>query len=82
MGIYKGMSKKSLAATYFPTPYRGSIIGVRRLNFRVRNGIGCYTSTIVTKYVTTLKMKREEREKREKTLTFSLFSHFPFVTGQ
>ena len=36
--------------TYFPTPYRGSIIGVRGLDFRVRNGNGYATSTIVTRH--------------------------------
>ena len=47
-----GDIKKSLATTYFPTPYRGSIIGVRGLDFRVRNGNGYGTSTIITRRLT------------------------------
>ena len=39
--------------TYFPTPYRGSIIGVRGLDFRVRNGNGYVTSTIITRQLLT-----------------------------
>lgn len=50
--------EKSLATTYFPTSSRGSIIGVRGLNFRVRNGNGCNTSTMVTKQ---LKLNKRER---------------------
>lgn len=40
--------------TYFPTPQGGSIIGVRGLDFRVRNGNGYNTSTIITRQLITL----------------------------
>jgi len=42
-------TKKSLAITYFPTPSRGSIIGVGGLDFRVRNGNGYDSSTMITR---------------------------------
>ena len=41
-----GLNKKKLATSYFPA--EGSIIGVRELDFRVRNGNGYYLSTMVT----------------------------------
>ena len=40
-------AKKSPAAAYFPAP-RGSIIGVRELDFRVRYGNGYFLSTMAT----------------------------------
>ena len=40
------LNKKKLATSYFPA--EGSIIGVRELDFRVRNGNGYYLSTMVT----------------------------------
>ena len=42
--------EKSLAATYFPTP-KGSIIGVRELDFRVRYGNGYFLSTMTTRHL-------------------------------
>ena len=41
--------KKSLAATYFPTA-KGSIISVRELDFRVRDGNGYCLSTMATRH--------------------------------
>ena len=40
------LNKKKLATSYFPA--EGSIIGVRELDFRVRNGNGYYLSTMAT----------------------------------
>ena len=45
-----GFSKKSLAITYFPAPRGRSIIGVGGLDFRVRNGNGYVSSTIITRH--------------------------------
>ena len=47
--------KKSLAASYFPA--NSSIIGVRELDFRVRNGNGYYLSTMTTRQKYLLKTK-------------------------
>ena len=44
-------NKKSLAMTYFPTPLGGSIIGVGGLDFRVRDGNGYDTSTVITRHL-------------------------------
>ena len=47
-GSTRGVLKGRLAMTYSPTARSCSTIGVRGLNFRVRNGIGWDPSTIVT----------------------------------
>jgi hypothetical protein len=41
--------KKNLATTYSPTPVRGSTIGAEGLNYRVRNGNGCFPFAMVTR---------------------------------
>ncbi len=46
--------KRTKAATYFPTPAGGSIIGPKELNFRVRNGAGCFLSGIATQIRTSI----------------------------
>ena len=49
------LNKKSLAASYFPA--KSSIIGVRELDFRVRNGNGYYLSTMATRQKYKIKTK-------------------------
>ena len=53
---------KSLAASYFPA--KSSIIGVRELDFRVRNGNGYYLSTMATRQKYKIKTKSVKPEKR------------------
>ena len=36
------LKNPKVASTYLPTPERCSIIGDASLNFRVRNGAGCF----------------------------------------
>ena len=45
-GEEKDLKRKKPAATYFPA--KSSIIGVRELDFRVRNGNGYCLSTVAT----------------------------------
>lgn len=56
------LNKKSLAASYFPA--KSSIIGVRELDFRVRNGNGYYLSTMTTRQKYKIKTKSVKPEKR------------------
>ena len=56
------LNKKSLAASYFPA--KSSIIGVRELDFRVRNGNGYYLSTMATRQKYKIKTKSVKPEKR------------------
>ena len=46
--LFGGRFEINVAATYFPTPVRRSIMGPLRLNCRVRDGNGCDPQGIAT----------------------------------
>ena len=59
-----------LAATYSPPPSQRSTIGADRLNFRVRNGIGCTpvartTKTMISKEVRSFLLSTEKRKEKK-----------------
>ncbi len=63
--VGEGRNKKSPGDDLLSHQWTGSIIGAGGLNFRVRNGIGCGPSAVVTR----TKYVRETGEGRELRLT-------------